>query len=286
MAGRRMLHGNICESRKLSAVSLGAEALYYRLLTQTDDGGNFFFDGHIIWGRCFPLRKDVDSTMVEGWRDELVSIGLLSDYTYRDEKYLHFNRFSDFQYLRSDRNPDIRYPAPNGKPPVNPAEPEEQEPQVHIVTPESKLKEENRKESKYVRSTGHCDSQKDDPTSVFVELRRKFRRKVAAKSIGSLGRREYEWNGAVARHGAETIFAAAERWMEENKTFLKGKCTLPIWNFMDRLAEYVEAVSIDSEPQPHITDADDDREDPDDFLRECGVSEERIVAQNKRAAVR
>lgn len=115
MAGKRMLHSNICESRKMSRISYQAEALYYRLLTRVDDNGNYFADARIIQGACFPLRKDATLKKVEKWIEELIEKSgkepaLLSMYEEDGEKYIHFNRFEDFQYLRSDIRRDEKYP--------------------------------------------------------------------------------------------------------------------------------------------------------------------------------
>ena len=71
MAGKRMIHANICESRKLSTISLAAETLYYRLLTRVDDDGNFTAEARIVLGQCAPMRKDWNETMITGLLEEL-----------------------------------------------------------------------------------------------------------------------------------------------------------------------------------------------------------------------
>ena len=70
MAGKRMLHANICQSKKLSEISFEAETLYYRMLTQADDDGNFTADPRVVLGLCAPLRKE--------WNDEKVKVLVLN----------------------------------------------------------------------------------------------------------------------------------------------------------------------------------------------------------------
>jgi hypothetical protein len=116
MAGKRMIHSNICESKKLSTVSYAAEALYYRLLSRVDDDGNFTAEPRIILGQCLPYRTDQDAESVEELLQELATITvgekqpLISFYFVESDRYLHINRFQDFQYLRPDRTAVATYP--------------------------------------------------------------------------------------------------------------------------------------------------------------------------------
>jgi hypothetical protein len=109
MAGKRMIHSNICESKKLSAVSYAAETLYYRLLSRVDDDGNFTAEPRLVLGQCMPFREDQDADMVEEMLQELSTVTdgdkqpLISFYTSGGDRYLHINRFQEFQYLRPDR---------------------------------------------------------------------------------------------------------------------------------------------------------------------------------------
>jgi hypothetical protein len=115
MAGKRMLHANILESRKLSKISYAAEALYYRLLMCVDDNGNYYADPDMIKGKCLSLRKQATVVHVRNWMKELTENGnsgdaLLTIFEQGGEKYFHFNRFESFQYLRKDIPPKGKYP--------------------------------------------------------------------------------------------------------------------------------------------------------------------------------
>ena len=116
MAGKRMIHSNICESKKLSTVSYAAETLYYRLLSRVDDDGNFTAEPRVILGQCLPFRTDQDAESVEELLQELATVTngekqpLISFYFVDEDRYLHINRFQDFQYLRPDRTAVAVYP--------------------------------------------------------------------------------------------------------------------------------------------------------------------------------
>lgn len=116
MAGKRMIHSNICESKKLAEISLAAETLYYRLLTRVDDDGNFTADPRIVLGTCAPLRREWNEKIVSELLEELslVTVGdkkpLISFYNKDGDKFLHITKFEEFQYLRPDRTPTVKFP--------------------------------------------------------------------------------------------------------------------------------------------------------------------------------
>lgn len=100
----RMLRENVCESRKLAAVSHAANNLWFRLLTRVDDCGNFRDNAEAIKTACFlftPMKRNTIGKLI----DELVEVGLLTRYEVEDEKFLHFERFEDFQEFRYERQP-------------------------------------------------------------------------------------------------------------------------------------------------------------------------------------
>lgn len=118
MAGKRMLHSNICESEKLGLVSYAAETLYYKLLTRVDDNGNFTADPRIIYGQCMVMREDQSPTNVTKLLIELANVSgiqmesrpLIQFYMAGNEKYLHITKFEDFQYLKNDRPATLKCP--------------------------------------------------------------------------------------------------------------------------------------------------------------------------------
>ena len=110
MAGKRMVYEEMCVSQKFSKVSAGAERLWTRILTKTDDHGNFHAAAALVRGLCLP-QFDVTLKEVQGWVDELCNVGLMVQYEVRGEQYLHVACFSKYQTLRRDRAQTIRYPA-------------------------------------------------------------------------------------------------------------------------------------------------------------------------------
>ena len=117
MAGRRMLHRNICKSRKLHQVSAEAERTWTRLLPCVDDNGNFEFDAALIKSTLFPLSAEIAIADVERWLRELIDVrngqdkmGLLAEYVNGTHRYIHFVGFENFQKLRNDRNPHVDCP--------------------------------------------------------------------------------------------------------------------------------------------------------------------------------
>jgi hypothetical protein len=117
--GKRMLHGNICVSKKIDKLSAEAERLYTRLLTQVDDLGNYPADPESIRKVCFPLKRRWNNWSIQIWLNKIVGVGLASYYESGRERYVHFERFADFQKLqytneRYPRHPDDR----GGHPPM------------------------------------------------------------------------------------------------------------------------------------------------------------------------
>jgi len=111
-----MIHANICDSRKLSTISLAAETLYYRLLTRVDDDGNFTAEARIVLGQCAPMRKEWNEEVVAGLLEELATVAdtdkkpLIQFYVKGTDKFLHISRFEEFQYLRPDRAAYVKWP--------------------------------------------------------------------------------------------------------------------------------------------------------------------------------
>lgn len=115
MAGRRMVYENMCDSIKFSKVSAEAERLWVRMLTKTDDNGNFHASPALVRGHCLP-QFDVTLSEVQSWLSELEQIGLIVYYEVSGERYLHISGFEKYQKLRKDRQPTVKYPKMDGTP--------------------------------------------------------------------------------------------------------------------------------------------------------------------------
>ena len=98
-------------SMKINRCSVGAETLYLRLLTQSDDFGNYWGSPQQLLGQLFTLRwerGDVRARDVARWRNELIEVGLLVAYEFDGCEYVHMVDVK--RLLRSDRTTDLRFP--------------------------------------------------------------------------------------------------------------------------------------------------------------------------------
>ena len=126
MPGKRILDEGICIDKRLNSVSEGAENLFYRMLTKTDDKGNIFSDPQLIAGQVYPRRKNITETEIkkrllelhnakndeseEEISDEERDCGLIDIYRVKGEFYAHFPNFKKHQKLRKDIALKIMYP--------------------------------------------------------------------------------------------------------------------------------------------------------------------------------
>ena len=90
-----------------------------------------------------------------------------------------------------------------------------------------------------------CDSQKPvSAEKIYAEARRMFRR-IIGKNLGSLGGRERDWEGLVAREG-QNILAAIEVWCKDHKDFLK-ECRWPLAHFLKNASMFIDDAKVDKE---------------------------------------
>lgn len=105
-----MVYEEMCVSVKFSKVSAEAERLWTRILTKTDDNGNFHASPALVRGLCLP-QLDPPLADVAKWIDELTDVGLVTPYESRGEQLLHITGFFKYQTLRKDRKLTIKHPA-------------------------------------------------------------------------------------------------------------------------------------------------------------------------------
>lgn len=98
-----MLRENCLESKKLATATHAACNLWFRLLVKVDDYGNFLDDSAVIKTACFLWRAGMKNSFVKELIDELQSVGLLSRYEVNNERFIHLERFEDFQELRYEK---------------------------------------------------------------------------------------------------------------------------------------------------------------------------------------
>lgn len=111
MARGRMIDRVIILSKKINAISEGAENLYYRIYVNTDDYGRYHADSEILKGQIY-TRKKISKTIIEKRLNELWNIGLINLYKNNDETYLEIVDFEKHQIFRSDVKKRAEYPEP------------------------------------------------------------------------------------------------------------------------------------------------------------------------------
>lgn len=105
------LHHKITSSRKLAAVSTGAECLYYRAYVLADDFGRFHAEPQQLRGQALTLRK-VTNITAERWLLEIWLVGLIELYLVDEELLLEIVAYEEYQKPRKDVKPRQKYPAP------------------------------------------------------------------------------------------------------------------------------------------------------------------------------
>jgi len=115
MARGRMIDKVIILSRKINAISEGAENLYYRVYVNTDDFGLFHADPEILKGQIYTLRKNISIETIEDRLKELSEIELIKLYKHNGETYLEVVDFEKHQTFRKDYVRKYDYPKPDTK---------------------------------------------------------------------------------------------------------------------------------------------------------------------------
>jgi len=101
MARSRLISEAVILSKKINAVSEGAENLYYRLYLVCDDFGCFFADPKIIKGKAYTLRK-ISIEKIKKRMRELADIKLIKLYEIDGEMYYMVLKFNTYQKFRRD----------------------------------------------------------------------------------------------------------------------------------------------------------------------------------------
>ena len=108
----RILKESVSTSVNLNRLSLGAEVMFYRLITQADDYGRFDARPPVIRGRCFPLKRDIDDNKVAEWLEELCACSIVRCYEVSLVQYGEFISWESHQRIRNKRS---KFPDPNDK---------------------------------------------------------------------------------------------------------------------------------------------------------------------------
>jgi len=122
MIRTRRIWEDACLDIELSEVCSGAERLFWRMLSKTDDYGNLPASPKWLKGACVPLC-DITVEEVETLRKELEEAELILTYEVDGELYANFRSFHRRQPFRRDYTKTRLYPGPDGERPDNLAVP-------------------------------------------------------------------------------------------------------------------------------------------------------------------
>lgn len=107
----RLIKESILTSPNFNRLSIGADALFYRLLLLTDDHGCFRADPSIVRGLCYPLKPNIRNREIACWLDEIEKAGMIKQWQESDKKYAVFVTFRKHQRLKNARRKTPEPPA-------------------------------------------------------------------------------------------------------------------------------------------------------------------------------
>lgn len=92
----RRLYAGFIKGQRINKISLQAEAWFWRVFAVADDFGNVDADPELLRDATKGRRK-VTVKQVEKWLNEMASVGLISFYQTKSDRYLHILRFEETQ---------------------------------------------------------------------------------------------------------------------------------------------------------------------------------------------
>lgn len=107
----RRLYGGFIKGQRINKLSLQAEAWFWRVFAVADDFGNYDADPELVKDATKGRRK-VTTNQVERWLNEMESVGLITFYHNRAERYLHIYKFELTQPAGKNGKRLKRFPLP------------------------------------------------------------------------------------------------------------------------------------------------------------------------------
>lgn len=107
----RRLYAGFIKGQRINRLSLQAEAWFWRVFAVADDFGNYDADPELVKDATKGRRK-VTTKQVERWLNEMASVGLISFYQSKSERYLHILRFEETQPAGKNGKRYKRFPLP------------------------------------------------------------------------------------------------------------------------------------------------------------------------------
>jgi hypothetical protein len=115
----RRIYAGFITGRRICAVSLEAEAWFWRIHAAVDDFGNAIADPTILFNATIGRRLDISVDRVRGWVVELESAKLITIYEAAGETYLHIENFEDRQPAGRNGKRIQKHPIPSDGKEVN-----------------------------------------------------------------------------------------------------------------------------------------------------------------------
>lgn len=112
MARIRSIKPEIWEDEALAEVSTSARLLFIGLITQADDEGRLPGRTRWIASKIFPYDDDISPQDIEGWVDELHSVGLISYYEVEGRPYIWLCSFGKHQSIDKRWRKESQFPPP------------------------------------------------------------------------------------------------------------------------------------------------------------------------------
>lgn len=148
----RRLYSGFIKGQRINKLSLQAEAWFWRVFAVADDFGNYDADPELVKDATKGRRK-VTTSQVERWLNEMESVGLISFYHDRAERYLHIYKFEITQPAGKNGKRLKRFPLPGESDGIQ-------------VNPDSSSASDN---------DPHSDNHNDTKISLVEQARRVFR---------------------------------------------------------------------------------------------------------------
>ncbi len=164
MAEGRMIRKRISQSKKLALCKNdSSRLLYFMMYPHADVEGRLEADTRLIKGQIIPLLgwslKKIKSCL-----EDLNNVGLIVLYAIKDNDYLEFTRFGDFQVLRKERE------ARSHIPPIPKSTLEDYGSNAGIIPSKVKLSKDKLNEDKVNKDKGGsasaCQGQSSPPQSL------------------------------------------------------------------------------------------------------------------------
>jgi len=109
----RRIYSGYITGRRISKLSLPAEAWFWRVQAKADDFGNARADPDLCKDETAGLRRNVTAKQISGWLREMADAELIQFYTVRGEPFLHIVNFEAAQPAGKNGKRMKRYPSPD-----------------------------------------------------------------------------------------------------------------------------------------------------------------------------